>query len=177
VGRGSTIPSDVSFRPLRITDLPLLQRWLSMPHVDEWWHEPFDLAGVHAKYLPRIDGSEPTYVFVIEHGGRPIGWIQWYRWANYPEHAALLGADAEAAGIDLAIGETELIGLGLGSRAIRTFTDSVVFADPVMRSCVSDPETRNGRSLRAFEKAGFTAVRTVQLPGEPTTRQVMRRAK
>ena len=78
----SELPGDVAFRPLRISDLPLLQAWLSLPHVDEWWHEPLDLAGVRAKYLPRIDGTEPTYVFVIERGGGPIGWIQWYRWAR-----------------------------------------------------------------------------------------------
>jgi aminoglycoside 6'-N-acetyltransferase len=146
-----------------------------MPHVDDWWHESLDLAGVHAKYLPRIDGTEPTHVFVIEHGGRPIGWIQWYRWADYSEHAALLGAEPEAAGIDLAIGETEMIGLGLGSSAIRAFVECVVFTDPAITACISDPETRNGRSLRAFEKAGFGVVRTVQLPGESVTRHVVRR--
>lgn len=165
----------VSFRPLRISDLPLVQRWLSMPHVDEWWHQSLDLADVYAKYLPRIRGTEPTHVSVIEHSGRPIGWIQWYRWADYPAHAALLGAEPEAAGIDLAIGEPESLGLGLGSCAIRAFTDSVVFVDPRIKACVSDPETRNGRSLRAFEKAGFAVVRTVQLPGESSTRQIVRR--
>jgi RimJ/RimL family protein N-acetyltransferase len=67
-----------------------------------------------------------------------------------------------------------MIGLGLGSRAIRAFIDSVVFIDPAITACVSDPETRNGRSLRAFEKAGFAGVRTVQLPGESVTRQIMR---
>jgi hypothetical protein len=146
-----------------------------MPHVDEWWHESFDLAGVHAKYLPGIEGTEPNHVFVIEHSSRPIGWIQWYRWADYAEHAVLLDAEPEAAGVDLAIGETEMIGLGIGSRALRTFVDSIVFTDPLISACVSDPETKNLRSLRAFEKAGFTAVRTVQLPGESITRQIMRR--
>jgi aminoglycoside 6'-N-acetyltransferase len=164
----------LSFRPLRRDDLPLLQRWLSMPHVDDWWHEPLDAAGVEAKYGPRIDGSEPTHVFLIEHGDRPIGWIQWYRWADYSQHATLLGAEAEAAGIDLAIGEAVMLGLGLGPRAIRAFVESVVFGDPAIVACVSDPQTDNTRSVRAFEKAGFHVVRTVELPGEPATRQVVR---
>jgi RimJ/RimL family protein N-acetyltransferase len=81
----------ISFRPMRHTDLPLLQRWLQLPHVNAWWHEPLDLAGVVAKYGPRIDGVEPTHMFVIEHELRAIGWIQWYRWRDYPAHAARLG--------------------------------------------------------------------------------------
>lgn len=171
---GVVVAGHVSFRPLRSSDLPLLQRWLSMPHVDEWWHQSPDLAGVYAKYLPRIDGTEPTHVFVIEHCSRSIGWIQWYRCADYSEHAAHLDADLEAAGIDLAIGQAEMLGLGLGSRAIRAFVDSVVFTDSTITACVTDPETRNGRSMRAFAKAGFAGVRTMQLPGESTTRQIMR---
>jgi RimJ/RimL family protein N-acetyltransferase len=145
-----------------------------MPHVDDWWHESLDLAGVHAKYLPRIDGSEPTHVFVIEHERRPIGWIQWYRWADYAEHAARLGAESGTAGIDLAIGEPELLGLGLGPRAIRAFLASIVLADPAIIACISDPEAANSRSLRAFEKAGFAIVRTVQLPEESGSRHVVR---
>jgi len=82
----------VSFRPLVVDDLPLMHRWLATPHVRAWWHERLDLDGVRAKYMPGSEGIEPTHVFVIECA-RPIGWIQWYRWADYPEHAARLGAD------------------------------------------------------------------------------------
>ena len=145
-----------------------------MPHVDAWWHERLDLAGLEAKYGPRIDGHEPTHVFVIEHRAQPIGFIQWYRWADYADHAALLGAEADTAGIDLAIGAPEETGRGLGPLAIRSFLDQVVFAERDLTACVSDPETENTRSLRAFEKAGFVQLRTVQLPGEPRSRTVVR---
>ena len=164
----------LGFRPLCLDDLPLMQRWLATPHVDEWWHRRLDAVGMQAEYGPRIDGSEPTHVFLIEYGGQPIGWIQWYRWADYSRHAALLGAEPDAAGIDLAIGEAGMLGRALGARAIRAFVETVVFSDPTIVACVSDPETRNTRSVRAFEKAGFDVVRTVQLPGEPSSRQVVR---
>jgi len=144
-----------------------------MPHVDAWWHEPLDLAGVEAKYGPRIEGHEATYVFVIEHGERPIGFIQWYRWADYSEHAALLGAEPNSAGIDLAIGVPELIGRGLGARVIRAFLERIVFVEPDITACVSDPETTNTRSLRAFEKAGFRRLRTLRLPGQSYSRTVV----
>src|ERR1700722_18683710 len=156
----------ISFRPLQRADLGLLQRWLGEPHVAQWWRQPLSLAEVHAKYGSRIDGIEPTYDFVIEHRQRPVGWIQWYRWSDYPEHARKLGAEPGSAGIDLAIGEKDMTGKGIGSSAIGKFLDEIVFVDPAITSIVSDPESRNTRSLRAFKKAGFSVLRTVMLDGE-----------
>jgi aminoglycoside 6'-N-acetyltransferase len=164
----------ISFRPLGRSDFPLLQEWLSAPHVVAWWHEPLDLASVTAKYGPRVDGTEPTRVFVIEHAGRPIGWIQWYLWSDYPEHAVQLGAELSSAGIDLAIGELAMTGLGLGPLAIREFLRRIVFADPNVSAVITDPEAGNLRSLRAFIKAGFTVTNTVQLADENFKRRVVR---
>jgi aminoglycoside 6'-N-acetyltransferase len=161
----------LSFRPLSRSDF---QEWLSAPHVAAWWHERFDLASVYAKYGPRVDGAEPTHVFVIEQGGRPAGWIQWCLWRDYPEHALQLRAEPGSAGIDLAIGERALTGLGLGPAAIREFLGQIVFADPSVGAVIADPEEGNLRSLRAFKKAGFTVTNTVQLAGENLTRRVVR---
>ena len=164
----------VSFRALERSDFPLLERWLSEPHVDAWWHEPLDLAGLEQKYGPRIDGTEPTHVFIIEHETQPIGWIQWYRWSDYPKHAAKIEAESNAAGIDLSIGDVSLIGKGIGSSAIREFVRSVVSAQPGVTAVVTDPEERNGRSCRAFEKAGFLPVGRIELEGESVRRRIMR---
>lgn len=162
----------ISFRPLRRSDLPLLQRWLSEPHVDRWWHQPFGLEELCAKYAPRIDGTEPTHVHLIDYSNHPIGWIQWYRWADYPTHAAQLGAEPSTAGIDLAIGERDMIGRGLGPEVILGFLEGFVFVDRTITACVSDPEEQNVRSIRAFEKAGFVAVRSIDV--DQTIRRVVR---
>lgn len=166
--------TSVSFRPLGRSDFPLLQEWLSTPHVAAWWHERLDLASVDANYGPRVDGAEPTHIFLIEYGGRPVGWIQWYLWCDYPDHARQLGADLASAGIDLAIGELAMTGLGLGSVAISEFLKQIVFADPGVGAVIADPEEANLRSLRAFEKAGFKVTNTVQLAGESFKRRVVR---
>jgi aminoglycoside 6'-N-acetyltransferase len=164
----------ITFRPLCRSDFPLIQGWLSAPHVAAWWHEPLDLAGVETKYGPTIDGTEATHVFVIEHDGRPVGWIQWYRWSDYPKHALQLNAGAASAGIDLAIGDLAMTGSGLGPAAIRDFLRQIVFADPDIRFVITDPAEGNFRSLRAFKKAGFTLEYTVQLEGETFERRVVR---
>jgi RimJ/RimL family protein N-acetyltransferase len=141
--------------------------------VDAWWHQPLDLAGVHAKYGPRVDGTEPTRVFMIEYDRRPVGWIQWYLWSDYPEHAGQLEAEPDSAGIDLAIGEVEMTGSGLGPMVISAFLKEIVFVDAGISAVITDPEARNLRSLRAFEKAGFAATRTVQIRGESFPRRVV----
>jgi aminoglycoside 6'-N-acetyltransferase len=113
-------------------------------------------------------------VFIIEHEYRPIGWIQWYRWSDFPEHAAQLKAEPGAAGIDLSIGEIASIGKGLGSCAIREFVSDVVCSKTRVTAIVADPEEQNRRSWRAFEKAGFVSIGTVQVRKETVWRRVMR---
>jgi aminoglycoside 6'-N-acetyltransferase len=140
-----------------------------------WWHECLDLAGVEAKYGPRVDGDEPTHVFVIEHCERPVGWIQWYLWSAYPEHARQLKAEGSSAGIDLATGDIAMTGLGLGPAAICEFLRQIVFADSNVTAVITDPEEGNLRSLRAFKKAGFTVTNTAQLAGENVKRQIVRK--
>ena len=103
---------------------------------------------VEAKYGPRVTGAEPTHVFVIEHGGCPLGWIQWYLWSDYPEHALQLEAELTSAGIDLAIGEVSKTGIGLGPIAIREFLTRTVFTDPSVSSVISDPEEGMPRAGR-----------------------------
>ena len=167
----------LSFRSLTRTDFPLLHRWLAEPHVVAWWRESADLAGLEEKYGPRIDGFEPTYVFIIEHDDRAIGWIQWYRWSDYPEHAAKLGAENESAGVDLALGESEILGKGLGARAIAEFVDKVVFAQPDITAVYSDPEENNVRSLRAFAKAGFVVTKKGYFDGQSYRQCVVRKRR
>ncbi len=143
-------------------------------HVAEWWREPLDLSGLEAKYGLRIDGLDPGHVLIILNDAAPIGWIQSYLWADYPAHAVRLGADSDSAGLDLAIGEPEQIGIGLGPAILRGFVREIARSNPSVRAVICDPETNNRRSVRAFEKAGFVSVRAVQLPDEDFHREVMR---
>jgi aminoglycoside 6'-N-acetyltransferase len=156
------------------SDFPLLQKWLAATHVTIWWNEPFDLASLEAKYGPGIDGREPVHVYLIELDCVPIGWIRWYRWRDFPNHANQLGADRRSAGFDFAIGEIEMTGRGLGPAVIRQFGTKYIFASGDVDAIVADPEVSNLHSVSAFKKAGFNLVRKVQLIGEDFERHVVR---
>ena len=174
MGNSAENNKQISFRPLTRSYFPLLQKWLAAPHVAVWWNERFDLDSLEAKYGPRIDGSDPVHVYLVQHHGVPIGWIQWYRWADFPEHALQLGADGEAAGIDLAIGEIGLTGHGVGPAVIREFGANYIFTNGDVGAIIADPSKSNLHSISAFKKAGFNIVKTVQLVDEAFERHVVR---
>jgi aminoglycoside 6'-N-acetyltransferase len=164
----------ISFRRIGRSDFPLLQKWLGAPQVAVWWNEHSDLASLEAKYGPRIDGNEPVHVYLILFEGAPIGWIQWYRWHDFPKHAMQLCADHRSAGIDLAIGEIEMTGRGLGPAVIRDFVSNYIFYNGDVDAIVADPSVSNLNSVSAFKKAGFSIVSTVQLVDEDFERHVVR---
>jgi aminoglycoside 6'-N-acetyltransferase len=159
-------PAPFAFRPLATGDLPLLHRWLTNPAVYRWYGGSApSFAEVAAKYAPRTAGHSPTRPFLILRAGAPIGYIQTYRVAAYPEYAALAGDGAAgAAAIDLFIGEDAQRGRGLGAAILRAFLRAVVFADPAITHCFIDPHPDNTVAIRAYARAGFRPIRRCDPP-------------
>ena len=89
--------------------------------------------------------------------------IQTYLVSDYPDWEAVVEVGADVAGVDLLIGEEDLIGRGLGPQILAQFAREVVTASAV----VATVEEENRRSWRAFEKAGFRHVRDVEEDGKP----------
>lgn len=177
----------ISFRALARTDLRLLRKWLNTPHVYTWWGAgcgegalggPGDEAAtadqVEKKYGPEIDSGGTTHRFVIEVGESPVGLIQWYRLIDFPDYARAIGEDpVGCAGLDLFIGEVSALGRGVGSDALRQFIMSLVFRHRDIDRVAGGPASNNLRSIRAFEKAGFTLLRSARVPGEKVPESVM----
>jgi aminoglycoside 6'-N-acetyltransferase len=149
----------IGFRPLTAGDLPLLYEWLQREHVQRWWTDRETYDAVVEHYLPAIEGSKPTDVYLILSDDRPAGFIQTYRVSDYPEYCELVAVGEGVAGVDLFVAELEMTGRGFGSEALRRFVADIVFSDPGIHACVADPDAENLASLRAFEKAGFRVVR------------------
>jgi aminoglycoside 6'-N-acetyltransferase len=149
----------ISFRALTASELPLLHEWLQREHVRRWWKDRQTYDEVVEHYLPAIEGRDPTDLYVLQVDGRSVGFIQTYLVSDYPDYRDLVAVEEGVAGVDLFIADEELTGRGLGSRALAQFLREVVFAVPTTNACVADPDARNVTSIRAFEKAGFRAVR------------------
>lgn len=144
-------------------DYRLVFEWLSEPLVAEWYggrDAVRTLVSVREKYRARFGGST-TATFILADG-EPVGFLQ-FTALDHPdevETAEELGLDdpTGAFAIDLYIGKPELWGQGVGSRAIAAFT-RWLFDERDATVVFADPRVANPRSIRAFEKAGFTKVR------------------
>jgi aminoglycoside 6'-N-acetyltransferase len=163
--------------PLREDDLPLVRRWLLEPHVRRWWDDgvknPYPDASIE-EYREAIQGKDPTYHYLAQIDGRSVGMFQHYRIADDPEYAAALALGEDAIGVDLFIGEVELIGLGHGPAMLRQFLRDVAFPFHGIDVCVIGPSVHNLAAIRAYEKAGFRPLREVHIPDEPDPEFLMR---
>ncbi len=65
---------DYLFRPMAVSDLPLIRRWLALPHVREWWGDP------QQQYtLVSGDLDEPAMdQYIFSTAGGPFAYLQCY---------------------------------------------------------------------------------------------------
>ncbi|HKP19461.1 MAG TPA: GNAT family N-acetyltransferase [Gaiellaceae bacterium] len=155
----------IAFEPLAEADLPLIETWLRREHVARWWRDPLEVAV--EKRRAAIEGRRDVDHYLIVLDGRPVGMIQTYVVADHPDWDEIVQVGPDAAGVDLFIGEPDLVGVGVGPRVLDEFVRRVVFVRPRTTAAVATVEEPNRRSWRAFEKAGFRHVRDVEEDGLP----------
>jgi len=149
-------------RPMTEDDWGILSKWDSDPDViyyDGDWVDGYDLETTQMIYR---GVSQNAFNFIAELDGRPIGycWLQKMNLQRVMEHFP--GKDMRR--IDLAIGEKELWGEGLGTEMIRILTDfgfGRENADAIFGCSVAD---YNPRSRRAFERNGYVIFQQTPQP-------------
>jgi aminoglycoside 6'-N-acetyltransferase len=117
-----------------------------------------------SEYRAAIRGEDPTDLFVISLDHRAIGVLQSYRIDDHPEYAVQVALGRPAIGIDLFIGEPDLVGKGHGPALIRAFLRDVAFPRYEVDLCVIGPTVSNVAAIRAYEKAGFRFLKTYLEP-------------
>lgn len=151
--------SNIRFNPVMEADLPMLAQWLGAPHMREWWGDPEEELGF---IRDMVEGRDSTRPFLIVLDDRPVGYIQYWfighhqneQWAK--EHPWLMELPSETIGVDLSLGDPELLSKGIGSAALTAFVRRLI--EEGHRSIIIDPDRGNARAIRAYEKAGFRPV-------------------
>jgi aminoglycoside 6'-N-acetyltransferase len=162
---------DPSLRPMVAEDLPAIRAWLDLPHVARWWTPETTAEAEMADYAQRLtgEGDSHTVMLTVTEDTRPIGWCQWYRWADYPDEAAAMDARDGEAGIDYAIGDPACIGRGVGTGLVATLVAEVRRHRPGA-GVLTGPDAANIASRRVLEKNGFRLVAVRPVVTEPTDR-------
>lgn len=149
----------ITFAPMTAADLPLFRCWQEMPHMREWWGEPETEIGY---ILDMIEGRDTTRPFIFSVDGEPTGYIQYWFVGDHQnatwiaDHPWLAELPSDAVGIDLSIGDPQKLSRGIGSAVLRLFTERLVGEG--YRTIIIDPDPKNVRAVRAYERAGYRAI-------------------
>lgn len=152
----------ITFRPITREDFRLIGRWLRNPHVGRWWADDSSPRGLEETYGGCVDGTEPAQVFVAAIDDRPLGLVQRFRLASYPECldevTRLAPVPRDASSIDYLIGEQADVGRGLGTAMLRAFVRQLLEDDPQTSAIVVAVHASNLASSRVLERVGFQRI-------------------
>ncbi|MCK4862039.1 MAG: acetyltransferase [Rhodobacteraceae bacterium] len=150
-------PLPIQFRPVSDSHSKMLLRWLSTPEVREWWGDPDkELNSIMNREEP---GTGDADGYIVQVNETPSAYIQSWdatklgeNWKQ--EEPWLEDVPKGTLGIDILIGEPNMIGKGLGGNIIRAFSEKL-FSEGAKRLMI-DPDAGNKRAIKAYTKAGFT---------------------
>jgi RimJ/RimL family protein N-acetyltransferase len=166
--REAVAAGELTLRRMTVADLVLVRAWLGAPHVARWYLSAATVEAEVDELRLCVELEEPTEALLVSQGARPIGWCQWYRCSDYPEHAAGVAAGPDDIGIDYAIGEVESTARGIGTALIAALVGHVRERHP-LAGVIADPEAANIASRRVLEKNGFELLSEGPVSSEPTT--------
>jgi aminoglycoside 6'-N-acetyltransferase len=142
---------------------PLLRQWLNEPHMREWWGDPDEELGF---IRDMVDGRDTTRPFLIVVDGDIVGYIQYWFVDHYQneqwvrDNPWLAELPPGTIGVDLSIGLPDRLSQGIGSAALAAFAAGLRRDGRV--TIIIDPDSRNARAVRAYRKAGFTPVQSLE---------------
>ena len=135
----------------------MLRDWLRRPHVAPWWGDP-------QSTLESVLGWPTENCALIQADGAPVGFMCWQTPTNGELAAAgLADLPRGLVDIDVLIGEPELLGCGVGPKALDLLL-ARLRADPNVLVAGVGTAASNERAVRAFMKAGFRAFREFHDP-------------
>jgi RimJ/RimL family protein N-acetyltransferase len=141
---------NLGLRDIKNDDLALIERWLHADHVRSTWGDPDE--NVQSLRDAPPDGSRRA---IIEADGLAVGLVLWQHPTRRElDEAGLCDIPESVVDIDIMIGESEAVGLGLGSTAIHLVAETAL-SDPTVPFLMACARLDNLASQRAFAKAGF----------------------
>ncbi|MEN8650271.1 GNAT family N-acetyltransferase [Streptomyces sp. 21So2-11] len=143
-------------------DLATVHAWMNDPQVARFWEtaEPAEKIGEYLRGQLASSYSTP-YIGCLD--GTPMSYWELYRADLDPLLAGRYDAVPHDAGVHLLLGPSDVRGRGLGADLLRAVSGWQLTSLPDAQRVVAEPDVRNVRSVRVFERAGFRKVRELEL--------------
>ena len=163
------VKPQLHFKPLGVTDFPLLLKWLEEPHVKAWWDQgitwtPALIAKKYAPYTKEYQRDQgvkkPIYAYLALIDAVPIAYVQFYPARDFKPDNPLdtKTMPKSLAALDIYIGEPSFLNKGFAPMLLKKFLLKQV--KPLFTHCLVDPAIQNTSAIRAYEKAGFKMIET-----------------
>ena len=134
-----------TLRALQESDIELVQSWLAQEYIAKWFGEA-------SEWMDEINGRHKEYSFIRHfiamQYGQPIGFAQYYHYANVSHDPQ----DEGTYGIDYAIGDRSLLGQGIGKQLVQLICHQVLEDNSYVTCIVADPAVEDGQTNIASVK-------------------------
>lgn len=160
-----------------LADRQLLLRWLSTPALLELAYgecAPWDMDKIEEHFIGKIVDDSTEMPCIIECDEDDIGYVQYYpldedsyKFNEQVPYSRFLGG----YGIDIFIGDPKFWGKNIGTEAVTMLSDYLLEEVGAKVVC-ADPEEKNMRSVRCWEKAGFTPMGKIENYDEPEKQSI-----
>lgn len=155
-------------------DLDLVHTWMNDPEVARFWEMPWSRDRI-AAYLRHQQAARHSTPCLGELDGVAMSYWECYR-ADLDPLAEHYPAREHDAGVHLLLGPPDCRGRGLAADLLRVVAGWQLDADSRASRVVAEPDVRNERSVRAFQRAGFRRVAELELPDKRAALLVRDRA-
>lgn len=149
-------------------DYARMTKWLSDPQVLLYYEgrdSAYDREKVLEKFRPRVLGEAPVVPCVIEIGGEPAVYLQYYPMKSEQDcdfrNEIEMDFSLRNIGIDLFIAHDQHRGRGYGTEILRLLLHHLFAWENADRVYI-DPQTWNLRAVRCYEKSGFRPLGVVE---------------
>lgn len=151
--------NNLTIRQITPQDAGHLVKWLSDPNVLQWYEgrdRPHTREMVEDTFYQK--NGDPVQACIVLYEDQPVGYIQFYPLEAEDRDTYGYDEDEIIYGIDQFIGEPVYWNKGIGTELVTGIAEYLT-SERGASKVVMDPQTRNERAIRCYEKCGFRKIK------------------